>query len=188
MTIGEELRRATVGRASDVRISTNSLLTSTRSMRSALRTQHTLTIPHNSDRMIYNLLPRRPPFLLVASDGIGVTSSIRPIFIPERARARSADWAPGPGVFVFVPPVALSLMCNAVMPTVLHFSATSCAANIAAYGDASSRSAFTFIPPVTRTMVSLGWMLDRIRAIQDYGDQEDCDECVELSKARGKLD
>lgn len=25
---------------------------------------------------------------------------IRPIFIPERARARRADWAPGPGVLV----------------------------------------------------------------------------------------
>ena len=32
---------------------------------------------------IYNLRPRRPPFFLVASEGIGVTSSIRPIFIPE---------------------------------------------------------------------------------------------------------
>ena len=120
---------------------------------------HSVYATHNLIRMIYNRLPRRPPFLLVASDGIGVTSSIRPIFMPERARARRADWAPGPGVFVFVPPVALNLMCNAVMPTVLHFSATSCAANIAAYGDASSRSAFTFIPPVTRTIVSLLWVV-----------------------------
>uniref|UniRef100_A0A3Q2NTG6 Rab proteins geranylgeranyltransferase component A 1 n=1 Tax=Fundulus heteroclitus TaxID=8078 RepID=A0A3Q2NTG6_FUNHE len=32
---------------------------------------------------------------------------------------------------------------------------TSCAANMAAYGDDSSLSAFTFIPPVTRQMVSL---------------------------------
>lgn len=39
----------------------------------------------------YNRRPRRPPFLLVESDGIGVTSSIRPILIPERANARSAD-------------------------------------------------------------------------------------------------
>lgn len=37
----------------------------------------------------------------------------------------------------------------------LQRAATSCAASMAAYGDASSRSAFTFIPPVTRTMVSL---------------------------------
>jgi len=47
--------------------------------------------------------PRRPPFLLVLSEGVGVTSSIRPIFIPERARARRADCAPGPGVFVPLP-------------------------------------------------------------------------------------
>lgn len=36
-----------------------------------------------------------------------------------------------------------------------HLAATSWAANMAAYGEASSRSAFTFIPPVIRTMVSL---------------------------------
>ena len=47
--------------------------------------------------------PRRPPFLRVESEGVGVTSSIRPIFMPERARARSADWAPGPGVLVPLP-------------------------------------------------------------------------------------
>ena len=58
----------------------------------------------------YNLRPRRPPFLLVASDGIGVTSSMRPIFIEERANARRADCAPGPGVLVLLPPVARSLM------------------------------------------------------------------------------
>ena len=52
----------------------------------------------------YNLRPRRPPFLRVESDGIGVTSSIRPIFIPARARALRADWAPGPGVLVRLPP------------------------------------------------------------------------------------
>lgn len=46
--------------------------------------------------------------------------------MPERAKARSADCAPGPGVFVLLPPVALSLMCSAVMPSDLHFSATSC--------------------------------------------------------------
>lgn len=60
------------------------------------------------------------------SDGIGVTSSIRPIFIDERAKARSALCAPGPGVFVLLPPVALSLIWRAVIPNDLHFSATSC--------------------------------------------------------------
>jgi len=74
----------------------------------------------------YNLRPRRPPFLLVESEGIGVTSSIRPIFMAERANARRADCAPGPGVFVLFPPVARSLMCRAVIPRDLHFSATSC--------------------------------------------------------------
>jgi len=76
-------------------------------------------------RNVYNLRPRRPPFLRVESDGMGVTSSMRPIFIFERAKARRADCAPGPGVLVLLPPVALSLMCNAVIPRDLHFSATS---------------------------------------------------------------
>lgn len=80
---------------------------------------------------------------------------IRPIFRPARASARSADWAPGPGDLVLLPPVARILMCSAVMPSSLHFAATSCAASIAAYGDDSSRSAFTFIPPVTLQIVSL---------------------------------
>lgn len=74
----------------------------------------------------YRRRPRRPPFRRVESDGIGVTSSMRPIFIDERARARRADWAPGPGVLVRLPPVARSLMCRAVIPSDLHFSATSC--------------------------------------------------------------
>lgn len=43
----------------------------------------------------------------------------------DRAKARRADCAPGPGVFVLLPPVALNLMCSAVMPKDLHFSATS---------------------------------------------------------------
>ncbi|KRY01286.1 hypothetical protein T4E_7203 [Trichinella pseudospiralis] len=98
--------------------------------------------------------PLRPPFRRVLSDGIGVTSSIRPIFIPERAKARRADCAPGPGVFVFVPPVALNFICSAVIPSALQRSAASCAANMAAYGEASSLSALTFIPPVTRHIVS----------------------------------
>jgi len=61
---------------------------------------------------------------------MGVTSSIRPIFMPERAKARKADCAPGPGVFVLLPPVALNLMCSAVIPRDLHFSATSYKINI----------------------------------------------------------
>jgi len=54
-------------------------------------------------------LPRLPPFLRVLSCGMGVTSSIRPIFMPARASARNAAWAPGPGVLVRLPPVARSL-------------------------------------------------------------------------------
>jgi len=90
----------------------------------------------------------------VESEGIGVTSSMRPIFIPFRARARRADCAPGPGLRALDPPVPRTLMWRAVMPSSLHFSATSWAASIAAYGEDSSRSALTFIPPVTRTNVS----------------------------------
>lgn len=58
-------------------------------------------------------------------------------------------------VFYLLPPVALSLICSAVIPSSLQRWATSWAANMAAYGDDSSLSAFTFIPPVTRQMVSL---------------------------------
>lgn len=36
-----------------------------------------------------------------------MTSSMRPIFMPERARARRADWAPGPGVLVPLPTTSL---------------------------------------------------------------------------------
>ena len=35
---------------------------------------------------------------------------MRPIRMPERARALKADCAPGPGVLVLLPPVARSLM------------------------------------------------------------------------------
>ena len=100
--------------------------------------------------------PLLPPFRRVESDGVGVTSSILPIFIPERARARKADWAPGPGVLVpfpkagklawqfsrllgwpgikvfSLPPVARMRMWSALMPSSLHLAATSWAANIAA--------------------------------------------------------
>merc|ERR1712175_9305 len=69
--------------------------------------------------------PRRPPFLRVLSVGTGVTSSILPIFMPERAKARNADWAPGPGVRVRTPPVARRRICRALTPKTLHLSATS---------------------------------------------------------------
>ena len=64
--------------------------------------------------------------------GIGVVSSMRPIFMPARASARSADCAPGPGCLVLLPPVPRILMCSAVMPISLQRSATSCAASMAA--------------------------------------------------------
>ena len=50
--------------------------------------------------------------------------------------------------------MALILTCRAVTPSSLQRAATSCAASMAAYGDDSSRSALTFIPPVTLLMVS----------------------------------
>jgi hypothetical protein len=81
---------------------------------------------------------------------------MRPIFSPERARARRADWAPGPGDLDFVPPVPRILMCSAVMFNSLQRSATSWAASIAAYGDDSSRSAFTFMPPEDTTATHVG--------------------------------
>ena len=49
---------------------------------------------------VQSLRPLRPPFRRVLSVGMGVTSSILPIFIPARARALRADCAPGPGVLV----------------------------------------------------------------------------------------
>jgi hypothetical protein len=67
--------------------------------------------------------PRRPPFRLVESDGVGVTSSIRPMRMPARASARRADWAPGPGVLVPLPPVALILTWRAEMPSSLQRAA-----------------------------------------------------------------
>lgn len=67
--------------------------------------------------------PRRPPFLRVESEGVGVTSSIRPMRMPARARARRADWAPGPGVLVPLPPVARILTWRAEMPSSLQRAA-----------------------------------------------------------------
>ena len=59
---------------------------------------------------VYNLLPLLPPAFLVESVGIGVTSSILPIFSPKRARALMAVCAPGPGVLVLAPPFPLNLI------------------------------------------------------------------------------
>eukprot|EP00879_Flechtneria_rotunda_P008125 GHRR01008510.1.p1 GENE.GHRR01008510.1~~GHRR01008510.1.p1 ORF type:complete len:101 (-),score=11.70 GHRR01008510.1:648-950(-) len=84
-----------------------------------------------------------------------VTSSMRPVFMPARCSARRADWTPGPGILILLPPVERSLMDSAVMPSSLLFAAMSWVANIAAYGEDSLRSAFTFMSPVTRTRVSL---------------------------------
>jgi len=111
----------------------------------------------------HNLLPFLPHLLLVVSVGIGVTSSILPILIPFLAMALRADWAPGPGALSPVPPLALSLMWTAVMPSCLSLATTSTAAIMAAYGEDSSLSDLTFIPPVTLAKVylpvrSVTWM------------------------------
>lgn len=107
---------------------------------------------------LYRRRPRRPPFLRVESDGSGVTSSIRPIFMPARASARRAAWPPGPSDFLPVPthvhvhrqpggsgnqmedshrsqhspPVARILICSALIPCSLHRAAASWAASMAA--------------------------------------------------------
>ena len=86
---------------------------------------------------------------------MGVTSSILPILIPFLAIALKADWAPGPGALSPVPPLALNLMWTAVMFKDLSLLTTSTAAIIAAYGDDSSLSDFTFMPPVTLASVYL---------------------------------
>ena len=78
-----------------------------------------------------SLLPLLPPLLLVVSVGIGVTSSILPILRPLRARALMADWAPGPIDLEEWPPLPLSLMCTALMPTSVSALHTSTAASIA---------------------------------------------------------
>ena len=54
--------------------------------------QHTTgdTLYRKKSDLPYNLLPLLPPFFLVESDGIGVTSSIRPILRPDLAKALKA--------------------------------------------------------------------------------------------------
>ena len=55
------------------------------------------------------LRPLRPPFFLVPSCGMGVTSSMRPILSPALVRARMAACAPGPGETDLFPPGARTL-------------------------------------------------------------------------------
>ena len=80
---------------------------------------------------IQSLLPFLHPFL-VESVGIGVTSSILPILIPLRAIALNADCAPGPGALSPAPPLALNLICTAVILSCFNLFTTSIAACIAA--------------------------------------------------------
>jgi len=51
--------------------------------------QHSMSHLHQSKDQ--RRRPLLPPLRRVESDGVGVTSSILPIFIPERAKARRAD-------------------------------------------------------------------------------------------------
>ena len=73
---------------------------------------------------------------------------------PALASARMAACAPGPGVLGPDPPGALTFMCIAVIPLSFATSAAAVAARIAAYGEDSSLSAFTNIPPDVRAIVS----------------------------------
>ena len=67
---------------------------------------------------------------------------MRPILMPDRAKARRALCAPGPGVLVLLPPVARSLMCTAEMPSSYKVSIVIAAdASISAVGAASDPSA-----------------------------------------------
>ena len=65
----------------------------------------------NAALISHSLLPLLPPGLLVVSVGIGVTSSIRPIFMPKRASALRAAYAPGPGCLVPTP-ILLYIISN----------------------------------------------------------------------------
>jgi len=83
-----------------------------------------------------------------------VTSSMRPMRNPALARARIAACAPGPGVLGPEPPGARTFMCMAVIPLSFATVATWLAHLMAAYGDDSSLSALTNMPPLARAMVS----------------------------------
>ena len=79
---------------------------------------------------------------------------MRPMRKPALARARMAACAPGPGVLAPEPPGARTLMWMAVMPLSLATVAACPALLMAAYGEDSSRSALTNMPPLVRAMVS----------------------------------
>ena len=79
---------------------------------------------------------------------------MRSIRKPNRANARIAACAPGPGVRGPDPPGARTLMWIAVTPLSRAISAAAVAARMAAYGEDSMRSALTNIPPVVREIVS----------------------------------
>src|SRR5208282_3656106 len=85
---------------------------------------------------------------------MGVTSSMLPIFIPLLARDLTTDCAPCPGILDPCPPGALILMFMFVTPFSIAVAATLYAACIAAYGDPSSWSALTTIPPLPVAIVS----------------------------------
>lgn len=79
---------------------------------------------------------------------------MRPMRNPALAKARIAACAPGPGVLGPDPPGARTFMWMAVMPLSFAVCATWLAHLMAAYGEDSSRSAFTNMPPLARAMVS----------------------------------
>ena len=83
-----------------------------------------------------------------------MTSSMRSMRKPNRANARIAACAPGPGVRGPDPPGARTLMWIAVIPLSRATSAADVAARMAAYGEDSMRSALTNIPPLVRAIVS----------------------------------
>jgi hypothetical protein len=85
---------------------------------------------------------------------MGVTSSIRPTFKPILAKVLIAVCAPGPGELDLSPPGARTFTRTFVKPFSFKTLATRSAARIAAYGEDSSRAAFTTIPPEHFAMVS----------------------------------
>lgn len=86
----------------------------------SLHKGHLLTENNNLRSPVHRWWPWWPPLLQVLSEGLGVTFSICPTFIPKQAGTLRAVWAPGPGVFVLFLPAPWSLICRAVMPSLLH--------------------------------------------------------------------
>jgi len=79
---------------------------------------------------------------------------MRPMRKPALANARIAAWAPGPGVLAPDPPGARTFMWMAVMPLSLATVAAWDALLMAAYGEDSSLSALTNMPPLVLAIVS----------------------------------